>query len=69
MSNDSANSAKGAVAPQSVGYADLQAHVVKVKASWAAHQLTMTWEQKIKVIERMREREAQLRRSRESALP
>ena len=65
MSNDSPDSKPDRSARQFVDYADMQAHVAKVKAAWREHQMAMTWEQKIKSIERMRERDAQLRRARE----
>ena len=65
MSNDLPESKTSRSAPQFVNYADLHAHVVKVKAAWREHQMAMTWEQKIAAIERMRERDAQLRRARE----
>lgn len=65
MPNDSPDPKLGSSPLQFVNYADLQAHVVKVKAAWREHQMAMTWEQKIKAIERMRERDAQLRRARE----
>ena len=48
-----------------VNAADMEAHVAKVKAGWRQHERTMTWEQKIKTIERMRERDAQLAQARE----
>ena len=47
---------------------DMEAHVVKVKAAWRQHERTMTWEQKIQAIERMRERDAQLARAREKVM-
>ena len=53
-----------------VNVADVEAHIAKVKAAWRQHERTMTWEQKIQAIERMRERGAQLARAREqTALP
>lgn len=39
-------------------------YVVKAKAAWHAHQVAMSWEEKIAAIERMRERSAQLSRAR-----
>jgi hypothetical protein len=48
-----------------VNVADVEAHVAMVKAGWRQHERTMTWEQKIETIERMRERDAQLARARE----
>ena len=48
-----------------VNAADMEAHVAKVKAAWRQHERTMTWEQKIEVIERMRERNAPLAQARE----
>lgn len=44
--------------------AELEAHIVKVKAAWRAHERSMTWEQKVASIERMWERSAQLARAR-----
>ena len=52
-----------------VSPADLEAHIVKVKAAWRADEQAMTWEQKIAAIERMWERSAQLARSRNSNPP
>ena len=49
---------------KTVNPADLAAHVAKVKAAWREHERGMTWEQKIAVMERMRERSAQLDRAR-----
>ena len=49
--------------------ADLEAHIAKVKAAWRNHERSMTWEQKIAAIERMRERSAQLARAREKIAP
>jgi hypothetical protein len=48
-----------------VNAAELEAHIVKVKAAWRAHERSMTWEQKVASIERMWERSAQLARARE----
>ena len=48
--------------------AEVEAHITKVKAAWRQHERTMTWEQKIQAIERMRERDAQLARAREKVL-
>jgi hypothetical protein len=45
--------------------AAMLAHISKVKAAWRDHERAMTWEQKIKAIERMRERSAQLERARQ----
>lgn len=47
-----------------VNPAELEAHIVKVKAAWRAHEKAMTWEEKIAAIERMWERSAQLARAR-----
>ena len=47
--------------------ATLLDHVVKAKAAWHAHQVAMSWEEKIAAIERMRERSAQLSRARQMA--
>ena len=52
-----------------VSPAELEAHIVKVKAAWRADEQAMTWEQKIAAIERMWERSAQLARSRERDPP
>ena len=52
-----------------VSPAELEAHIVKVKAAWRADEQAMTWEQKIAAIERMWERSAQLARSRDSNPP
>ena len=49
--------------------AELQAHIVKVKAAWRSHEQAMTWEEKIAAIERMWERSAQLARARELQAP
>ena len=49
-----------------VSPAELEAHIVKVKAAWRADEQVMTWEQKIAAIERMWERSAQLARSRDN---
>ena len=48
-----------------VNVADVEAHIAKVKAAWRQHEQAKTWEQKILVIERMRERDAHLTRARE----
>ena len=53
----------------SVDPANLEAHIAKVKAAWRGHERDLTWEQKIAVIERMRERSAQLARAREKIIP
>jgi hypothetical protein len=44
----------------------LLAYVERVKASWRETERHKTWEEKITAIERMREREQQLKRARES---
>jgi hypothetical protein len=44
---------------------DLRAYVERVKTAWREHEHTMTWEEKIAAIERMREREQQLKKARE----
>ena len=44
--------------------AALLAYVQRVKASWREVEQNKTWEEKIAVIERMREREQQLKKSR-----
>ena len=51
-----------------VNVAEVEAHIAKVKAAFRQHERTMTWEQKIQAIERMRERDAQLARAREKVL-
>ena len=51
-----------------VSAADIQAHIAKVKAAWREHERAMTWEEKIAVIEKMRERTAQLERARNRKL-
>jgi hypothetical protein len=43
----------------------LLAYVERVKASWRETERNKTWEEKIAAIERMREREQQLKRARE----
>lgn len=43
----------------------LIAYVERVKASWRETERNKTWEEKIAAIERMREREQQLKRARE----
>ncbi len=53
----------------SINPAELEAHIVKVKAAWRAHEKAMTWEEKIAAIERMWERSAQLARARELHTP
>ena len=40
-------------------------HVARVKAAWRNHAQSLTWEEKIAAIERMREREMALKRVRE----
>jgi hypothetical protein len=44
----------------------LLAYVERVKASWRETERHKTWEEKIAAIERMRARELQLKRARES---
>jgi hypothetical protein len=44
---------------------DLRAYVERVKAAWREHERAMTWEEKIAAIERMRERDQQLKNARE----
>jgi hypothetical protein len=44
--------------------ASLIAYVERVKASWRETERHKTWEEKISAIERMREREQQLKRAR-----
>lgn len=40
-------------------------HVARAKAAWREHARSMSWEEKIAAIERMRERDAALRAARE----
>ena len=40
-------------------------HVARVKAAWRKHAQSLTWEEKIAAIERMRERDMALKRARE----
>lgn len=40
-------------------------HVARVKAAWRKHAQSLTWEEKIAAIERMRERDLALKRVRE----
>ena len=46
--------------------ARLLEHVADVKAAWRKHAQSLTWEEKVAAIERMREREAFLKASREA---
>lgn len=39
--------------------------VVKAKAAWRKHAQSLTWEDKVATIERMRERDAELKKVRE----
>ena len=48
-----------------VSVAAVEAHVAQAKAAWRAHERAMTREEKIAVIEKMRERSAQLLRARQ----
>ena len=41
------------------------AEVVRVKAAWRKHAQAMTWEEKVAAVERMWERDAQLKKARE----
>ena len=43
----------------------LEQHVAATKAAWRKHAQSLTWEEKVAVIERMRERDAALRIARE----
>ena len=45
--------------------ARLPQYVAEAKAAWRRHALALTWEQKVAVIERMRERAAQLKAARD----
>ncbi len=40
--------------------------VARAKAAWRKHAASLTWEEKVAAIERMRERDAVLRREREA---
>ncbi len=40
--------------------------VVAMKAAWRTHAASLTWEEKVAAIERMRERDAVLKREREA---
>ena len=40
-------------------------HVARVKAAWRKHAQSLTWEEKVAAIERMRERGLSLKRARE----
>ena len=42
------------------------ASVARAKAAWRKHAASLTWEEKVASIERMRERDAVLRREREA---
>lgn len=46
---------------------DAQARVARAKAAWRTRAANLSWEEKIAAIERMRERDAVLRREREAA--
>ena len=46
--------------------ARLLQHVAEVKAAWRKHAQSLTWEQKVAAIERMREREALLKAARDA---
>ena len=41
-------------------------HVAQAKAAWRKRAQSLTWEQKVAAIERMRERDAALKRAREA---
>lgn len=41
-------------------------HVAQAKAAWRKHARTLTWEEKIAAIERMRERDVALKQAREA---
>ena len=45
--------------------ARLRQHVAQAKAAWRKHAQALSWEQKVAVIERMREREVLLKAARE----
>ena len=44
---------------------ELEAYVARVKEGWRAHAASLSWEEKIAAIERMRARSASLREARE----
>ena len=48
-----------------VDWAFFEQHVARVKAAWRKHAQSLTWEEKIAVIERMRKRDMALKRARE----
>ena len=41
-------------------------HVAQAKAAWRKRAQSLTWEEKIATIERMRERDAELKKAREA---
>ena len=43
----------------------LEQHVAATKAAWRKHAQSLTWEEKVAAIERMRERDAALKIARE----
>ena len=43
----------------------LEQHVAQVKAAWRKHAHSLTWEEKVAAIERMRERGIALKRARD----
>ena len=43
----------------------LEQHVAQVKAAWRKHAHSLTWEEKVAAIERMRERSLALKRARD----
>lgn len=44
----------------------LEQHVAQAKAAWRKHARSLTWEEKVAAIERMRERDAELKKAREA---
>ena len=55
-----------APAPDPSSAPDPGADIARVKAAWRKHAASLTWEEKVAAIERMRERDAVLRREREA---
>ena len=57
----------GAPAPHDGGAPDDGAAIARAREAWRKHAASLSWEEKIAAIERMRERDAVLRREREPA--
>ena len=45
--------------------ASIEEHVARVKAAWRKHAQSLTWEEKVAAIERMRDRDVALKRARD----